>query len=468
MNLNSTESNNFKKLNYRDLLIFLVPILIFGLYLFVYKPGILTAASYSQLHQIATGHFTNAYPMLHTLIEILCLRIRGSPSTIGILQILVFGAMWMIICKYHRDDDASSSDAFVFQFIVTLIICLIPINAVYSITLSSNILFSYALMFLAFLIKVLIDRDGQINERRALLIALTLAAISGLNTFGVYIALISLVLIVGYLFKKGNDQTSLIKFSVIAVAFILLFSSLGLMYNTGQDNGSFPMNDAFDEGVNLKDARSQFFLSISEKPVKGYENVVSTNLGNGKYGLIDSFANLFRDNFMLGGLFDNPILYLILSIIVLGFIYITTQKNEMLLIGAPIIINTIIVFATGISNLYSNLLVFYLIVIIFISIYFNLDLTPKDITNATMPTGQKVESTPKPEAYQEYVEPQQEFYEEDYSYIEEELEELTIDDFHEIAQDIQIEETPEPKPDDSQENDALIDQILKEIELEKK
>lgn len=140
MNLNS-------KFNYRDFIIFIVPVLIFSLYLYIYNPGILTAASFSQLHQIATGEFTGAYPILHTIIEMICLKIYASPASIGAFQILVFSLIWMIICNYHRDDTKSDSNGFVLQFIITMIVCLIPINAIYSITLSSNILFSYAVLF---------------------------------------------------------------------------------------------------------------------------------------------------------------------------------------------------------------------------------------------------------------------------------------------------------------------------------
>ena len=63
-NLQKLEINT--KLNYRDLIIFIVPILIFLLYLSIYNPGILSTNSYSILHQISSGEFTNAHPFLHT------------------------------------------------------------------------------------------------------------------------------------------------------------------------------------------------------------------------------------------------------------------------------------------------------------------------------------------------------------------------------------------------------------------
>lgn len=212
MNLNLTESNSIARFNFRDLMILLVPIIIFLLYLFVYNPGVLTVSSYSQLHQIATGQFTSANPIFHTLIEMFFINIFGSPFYIGLFQILVFSVMWMVICKYHRDDSEKSSNEFVVQFIITLIICLIPINAVYSITLSSNILFSYSLMFLCFLIKVMLDKNGHIGKKLIIAIALTIGIMSGLNNYAICIAIPCLIIIAAYLLKKGESENTCVIF----------------------------------------------------------------------------------------------------------------------------------------------------------------------------------------------------------------------------------------------------------------
>lgn len=125
-------------------MIFIVPILIFSLYIFIYNPGILTYESLAQIHQIASGKFTNSFPFFHTFIEMVLLNIFGTPLSIAVLQMIVFSTIWPVICKYHRDDASESSNKFFAQFIVTLIICLIPINAVYSVTLWPQILFSYS------------------------------------------------------------------------------------------------------------------------------------------------------------------------------------------------------------------------------------------------------------------------------------------------------------------------------------
>ena len=89
--------SQIKKLNYNDLKIFVIPVVIFSVYLAVFNQGIATIDSFNQLHQIASGHFTNWHPFFHTFIEMLCLKIYPSTLSIEIFQILVFSTMWTAI-----------------------------------------------------------------------------------------------------------------------------------------------------------------------------------------------------------------------------------------------------------------------------------------------------------------------------------------------------------------------------------
>ena len=446
MNLNS-------KFNYRDFIIFIVPVLIFSLYLYIYNPGILTAASFNQLHQIATGEFTGAYPILHTIIEMICLKIYASPASIGTFQILVFSLIWMIICNYHRDDTKSDSNGFVLQFIITMIVCLIPINAIYSITLSSNILFSYAVLFLCFLIKVMIDRNGQISTKLGIMIAVTLAFISGLNTFGIYVSVLSLVIIMAYLFIKKTPQDALIKLGLISVVCIVLITSLGMIYQTDANN-NFPANDAFEDGVNLENAKSQFFKGINDVPREGFENATQVNVKTDKFKSLNSIVDMTRENIILDGLLNSPIVYVILSIILLGFIYYTTNSHEIFLIFIPNLLNMVICLVSGQNNLYSNLLVCYLIIIILANMWPNLKSQGTE-TPAPARTEQPARIMSQPN---EYVPPKVEMNQpqDEYQTVDYQLEELTLDEG--TNQRIEYEDG----------GSDLVDEILNEIKNEKK
>ena len=230
----SDESFSIPKPNYRDLIIFLIPFIIFLAYLYVYNPGVLTYDSFNQLHQIATNDFSNWHPFFHTFIEMLCLKIYASPISIAVLQILVFSSMWMVICKYHRDDDGKSK-TFTLQVIITLIISLIPINAIYAITLWKDVLFSYFLMFLCFLIKVMLDKKGEIDLKLVTSMALVMAIVSQLRLNGIYLILLLLIILTVYLFLKTESEKVCIALPALTIVFILLIASLNVAYDV-EDN----------------------------------------------------------------------------------------------------------------------------------------------------------------------------------------------------------------------------------------
>lgn len=229
---NSNIVSQIRKFNYHDLIIFLIPITIFSIYLSVFNPGMATIDSFNQLHQIASGQFTNWHPFFHTFIEMLCLKIYPSTISIGILQILVFSAMWTVICKYNRDDNEKKT--FIMQAILSAVICIIPINGLYSITLWKDILFSYFLMFLCFLCMIMINKKGNVGYKFIIVFCLILAMIAQLRGNGLYVGLISMAIYSIYLFLKKNRKMSALVV-IITIASIFLISSLNIAYDV-QDN----------------------------------------------------------------------------------------------------------------------------------------------------------------------------------------------------------------------------------------
>ena len=234
--------SRFKQLNYKDLIIFLIPVIIFSFYLYVYNPGILTFDSFNQVHQIASGRYTNWHPFFHTFIEMLLYKIYSSPISVGIFQILTFSIIWMVICKYFRNNDENinfadikSDREFIIQSIITLIICLIPINAIYSITLWKDVLFSYAILFLCFLIKVLVDKKCKVSIKFIVLMGFVMACVAQLRLNGIYVIVPLLIIMAYYLYRHDKTEKFFVKLPVIAIIFILLIASLNVVYNV-EDN----------------------------------------------------------------------------------------------------------------------------------------------------------------------------------------------------------------------------------------
>ena len=460
------------KLNYRDLTIFLIPVIVFSVYLAVFNPCIATYDSFNQMHQIATGTFMNWHPFFHTFIVMMCLKIYPSTTVVAVLQILTFSLMWMVICKYHRNDSIRN---FRIQVILSLIICLIPINALYSITLWKDVLFSYFLMFLCFLIKVMVDREGKLGLRFIILVSLILAFVSGLRGNGLYVAVISMAIYTVYLFVKNNRKMSA-ALPILTVTFILLIASLNIAYDV-QDNekdaiatkvahmlADYDLNleiDAADrekiyeiidkdkvrEAYTPTDSDPIFAITdyktfekdkgtyiglavkyslknplhcigylfssspmvwdiIKDSDWKGrpyymsadhdrlesdtyeyhvvrqnpiiepYENLSYANWGTPAFDFLNSLSLTIESSF-LDTLFNNPALYMYLSIIFLILIQTAVRTKEIWLMYVPNILNILaIFFSTPIQDyryLYPNLLVCYLLIIILVSLKYDSD-----------------------------------------------------------------------------------------------
>ena len=208
------------------------------------------------------------------------------------------------------------------------------------------------------------------------------------------------------------------------------------------------------DGVNLANAKNQFFTSVNDVPRENFENSTSANLKTDKFKSLNSFVDLTRENIILDGLLNSPIVYVILSIILLGFIYFKTNSEEIFLIFIPNLLNMIICLATGQNNLYSNLLVCYLIIIILVNMWPNLN-SQRSATPAPVRNEEPVKITQKPEGYHP-IESEITQSQDEYQYVEYELEELTLDD----GKDQKVE----------YENGGsdLVDEILNEIKNEKK
>ena len=283
--------SRFKRLNYKDLIIFLIPVIIFSFYLYVYNPGIMTFDSFNQVHQIASGRYTNWHPFFHTFIEMILYKIYSSPISVGIFQILTFSIIWMVICKYFRNNDESinladikSDREFIIQSIITLIICLIPINAIYSITLWKDVLFSYALLFLCFLIKVLIDKKCKVSIKFIVLMGFVMACVAQLRLNGIYVIVPLLIIMAYYLYRHDKTEKFFVKLPVIAIIFILLIASLNAVYNV-EDNAKdatlaktthMLANYDLYHKLDAKDS-AKFHELINEKTVKDRYNTFFTD-----------------------------------------------------------------------------------------------------------------------------------------------------------------------------------------------
>lgn len=60
-----------------------------------------------------------------------------------------------------------------------------------------------------------------------------------LSIYGIYIAIISLIVIVAYLFSKGNSQKTIVTLGTATIVVILLIFSLNVIYDVTDSNENF-------------------------------------------------------------------------------------------------------------------------------------------------------------------------------------------------------------------------------------
>ena len=458
--------SNFKKLSYKDLIIFLIPFIVFIAYLYVFDPGILRFDTYDQLNQIAKWEFFNWHPFFHTFIEMICIKIFPNPISISILQILTFSTMWMIICNYFRQDNIRKN--FILQIIVTIIIALIPINAILSITLLKDTLFCYFMLFSCFLIKVLLDKKGDVGYIFLLILCLSMAFVAQLRPNGIYVILLFLVILAIYLYMTNKSNKLFITIPALTIVFILLIASLNVIYDV-QDNekdamytktihmlADYDLNLTLDsndkakihEIINESEIKNNYRIAGSDKiyfasnqtpydndkfsylgmafkysmqnpvhfikyifesspmtwdivkkdnwvgsaystnasqgyknfyserhnntPAADFDNVTQKHEHEGYYLALADFVYSIKNNTITNTLFNSPALYMYLSIILLGLICYISKSKEIILIYLPNLFNIMSIFAStpiqDVRYLYSNFLIFYLLVIILIGI----------------------------------------------------------------------------------------------------
>lgn len=214
-----TKKERISKIEITDLFIFFSIIIIFGIALIAFYPGLLTTDSVSQLNQVISGEYKNSHPLIHTIIIGNIYKIFGNVSWVAVFQILVFALTWTWGCKILRKDNDSIKNK-LFQFIFTIIIAILPINFLYSITIWKDILFTYAMFGLIVWLYIGIKTDYKYSIIQLIFIDITLMLVMRLRHNGLYIGIIMffILLTLNYIKNKNIKKTA-----IFIIGFIILY-----------------------------------------------------------------------------------------------------------------------------------------------------------------------------------------------------------------------------------------------------
>lgn len=228
-NFKSKIKRIIEKIDKKDLVIFLIPFLSFLFYLIIFYPGALSYDSYNQLRQISTFSFNSSHPFFHTYIEMILLFLFKTPASIGMMQILFFSLLWTKICKYNRSkkDDKKS---FILEIIVSFIIGFNPLNGIMSIVLWKDVLFSYVILWITFLLQKFIDKHFKLNKKDIILVSLLLVISYNLRYNGLVVLVFVTILLLIILFIKDRKSKNYIYLLLLTVFFFFSFNGLNVLF----------------------------------------------------------------------------------------------------------------------------------------------------------------------------------------------------------------------------------------------
>lgn len=262
---------SIKKVGKLDITIFFEIIVIFGIALLSFFPGLLTSDNVDQIRQASTSSYRASHPIIHSFL-IGNLTKLGGIWVPALFQIIIFALIWTYTCKKLRKYNSSVSNK-IFQIIFTACICLIPLNFTYTITLWKDILYSYAILLSLILIFIGCKEKFYYTWGQIILISLSCVSIMKFRYNGVPIGIFvfGILLILNLAKQRKIKQTSIFITSFVAFFVIMsiphwVFSpkSSGATVNSSTFRATrvYCMGKLLNSNIELEDDERNFLNSI--------------------------------------------------------------------------------------------------------------------------------------------------------------------------------------------------------------
>ena len=177
-------------------LLYALPMItIWGIFLLTFWPGLASQDPILQWQQVLTGQYSDAHPLLYTLLIGLVSRIYYSPAAVVIVQILMvsFSLSWGI----SELERMGVSQRVLWG--LAILCALLPVNILSTITIRKDVPYSAALLALSIIILKLINTRGKWLQQPwnclGLGVALGVVTLTRINGLPVALGLIVLILV---------------------------------------------------------------------------------------------------------------------------------------------------------------------------------------------------------------------------------------------------------------------------------
>lgn len=258
----------------RDVILFTISVALLTVALLALWPGLYTSDSYDQYNQARTGIVFTAHPVFHTFTIWLVNLFYHSQAMLPLLQIFLFSLMWAVICGYVRRLYGNKKKVFYAQVVFTIILCILPIIYTYSISAWKDVLYSYSLLSLAFLLFIGSYKKFNYSTFEIVCGSLLLVLTIAYRHNGIIPALVILaVLLIGMMRYKVSikKMAVLIGLSVAFYALTIFMPRLFLEVHTSEISNPktgvsiFYMAGFMNSGIKIDDQDQQVLYKIMPK-----------------------------------------------------------------------------------------------------------------------------------------------------------------------------------------------------------
>lgn len=269
-----------------DIIIFLIIIVTFSIALLSFFPGLVTSDVVDQIEQAKANLYRDAHPIFHSFV-IGNLAKLGGIWVPEIFQILIFALIWTYGCKKIREYNNTNKNKFL-QILLTIFICIIPLNFIYSIVLWKDILYSYSILAILILVYIGIKEKFKYTTFEMINISIFSAAIMKLRHNGMPIGLFMFLLLF-ILNLKNNKKlkqslTLIISFIVVLILMTLpkwIWGDKNKNINVGgvlDSTKVYCMGALLNTDIELEEEEKEFLNTIYniEKWTKNYDSFSGT------------------------------------------------------------------------------------------------------------------------------------------------------------------------------------------------
>lgn len=262
-------SKKIFKIEKMDVLIFLIPFIAFGISLLAFFPGLVTSDCVDQINQAKINYYSPAHPIIHSFI-IGNLTKLGGIWVPALFQIIIFSFIWTYMCKHLRKYNKTVLNN-VLQIVFTFIICSLPLNYLYSITLWKDIIYSYAVLLLIVLVFIGIKENYKYTNFQIFLISLSATSVMYFrhNGFPIGLSMFGIILLLSVI--KNKNLKTVLKFFVTFCLMVIIMNIPKWNVNQVPSNGKgsvfnstkiYCIGKLLNENIEFEEDEAEFLNKI--------------------------------------------------------------------------------------------------------------------------------------------------------------------------------------------------------------